>query len=384
MIAGQLSVDDQELFRRAFGARLSAEGKLALPVTSRHKVYTLMEVIGLPGSFALPAWMPERMSARSIFMLISFVFMMFALHLTVFVMLGLRRTLVLHQGSITAQLHQRQMAFPVALVLAEEGNIWSKRDTILKLDGGEFPLRRRIFASKSTVRAAMSRLEEWIRAQSHCLSTPCNASTPTQGTGSFLAFLDVVHSGEREVTFRSRHNPISVPRLWAASMMAMFLGAAVELFLSQIGLVSAAMLDVFAVMAFLFSVLWAVYLRTLQREITVRTGESIQVKWRNRIAAYPLWTCWFYAQPGDTQDPSSGPYRPHILLHFGDEVAILAVTGRYTREELDVFADRMNHFLWGSPNPPHDPDAPDDIPPYRRAVARNFIWVPSVIRPRTG
>ena len=65
---------------------------------------------------------------------------------------------MLHQGSSTAQLHQRKMALPIALVLAEEGNPWSKRGAILKLDGGEFLLMRRVLASKSTVRAAMSRL----------------------------------------------------------------------------------------------------------------------------------------------------------------------------------------------------------------------------------
>ena len=384
MIAPQLSLEDQDLLKRAFGAAFLANATVTLPLRPRLKVHTLMELIGLPGSFAFFAWMPGIVSAKGFFTLTSFAITMFALHFTVFAMLVLRRRLVFQQSSPTAHLHQRGKSFPLGLVLPANGNLWLRRSTILHLNGGEFPLKRKAFANRSTVHAAMTVLEGWIRAQSHGSAMFGSGAITTQGTGAFLAFLDVVQSGAQEVVFRSRYNSARVQRLWGASIMFMMLGSCLATLPAEFGLKSAAITDVFAVFVILFSAIWAVYLRTVQREITVRTGECIQVKWRNRIAAYPLWTCWFYAQPGDTQDPSSGPYRPHILLNFGDEVAILAVTGRYTREELDVFAARMNHFLWGSPNPPHDPDAPDDIPPYNLAAARNFIWVPPVVRPRTG
>lgn len=99
------------------------------------------------------------------------------------------------------------------------------------------------------------------------------------------------------------------------------------------------------------------YLRRCKATIAITSGKWTEICEEGERIKCPPWQARFVVT---TPEPMGGsdagqPAYPYIELKCGRRSVNVHSSRMYDADELEEFADRMNHFLWGGPTQRADP-----------------------------
>jgi hypothetical protein len=171
-----------------------------------------------------------------------------------------------------------------------------------------------------------------------------------RGIGPYLALLDVTRVGPDGIHFRAPSaGAIAILLYWVCAITMLISPALVfEYRLRNRDVL------VFAIWA--MSVAWAILFRLLQPRLTAIAGKGIRLRSLRRDVVLPPWLCAFRAV--ERMEESLA-----LVLETGSgEVRLFSPWCCYSQDQLAAIAVRMNAFIWGGPQQPHDPAHPPPAP----------------------
>jgi hypothetical protein len=348
-----LSAEDQKLLRQALGVRVHGDGALLIPLVPALKAHSWTDffgIIGIGGIALAFAQLGEPTRVSAWLLCVQYLAALLAFHCCVFLCLLLRRKLVLPAQSNDVVLHQRRTSFRFTYGFEPAVEAQSHVG-MLRVDGGEFRIKRRLFVGKRAVGMAIGRLEGWLVTRSREVKRGDAKELPSQGAGLFLALTDVVRVSPGMVTFRvgMERAGIIVPYAIVGSI-----GAVLSLFPVHAGLVDSAVM---------LSILWlanamsVVVLRLVQREITVEAGVGIRIRKGRTETRYAASSCRFKTRPAVASDQYFAGSPPQIELDLpdpGESQYVVAKSRDHDEKDLSIIAHAMNRYLWGGPVAPID------------------------------
>ena len=99
-----------------------------------------------------------------------------------------------------------------------------------------------------------------------------------------------------------------------------------------------------------------IYVRRCRPTIAITSGKWAEVDEHGDVYKCPPWQARFVVtrpEPPIGGDDQIGPIFPYIELKYGSRSLTVHSSSRYDADELEDFAERMNHFLWAGPTQPH-------------------------------
>jgi hypothetical protein len=344
-----LSTEERKLLRRVFGIQVGSDGSLWMRLSSRFRpvlVSVSSEFIAPGLLLALWSEFGDHGGPRRISLWVYFLVIL-AIRITHLLWLLQRRSIAIPAGENVAVLRQGGREFRLS-AKPWRGTRSQSSKAMVRLDGGPFGLRRNVFASRRQVAQALGTLHNWLHAR-WAYSLPGNGELSIDlSVGPFLALFHVTEVADGKVSFRVADFR---PRLFLLCMFsALFPGLIGIACLDSVLVLgnSFAIWDVFAVAHWLWTIAVTVAHSLWQIEVTVEAGRGIRIRNGSRVNYYPASTCSFAVQEGCSGDLSdTGRISPHIKIRPIE--CVVMRSHRNSEEELAVFADTMNHYLWGVP-----------------------------------
>jgi hypothetical protein len=255
-----------------------------------------------------------------------------------------RLTIRLHSGvTILSQRREHKLCLTGAVL----GSAKRKRQPYVLLDGVQFPLRASLFMGRTRRLAALQVLRTW---------TDSGAPSASPGPSSpavFLSILDVVSIEGETVHFRAIWSSLATYAFIANALIPSIL-LVVMVVATPSTLHSPEAFDAALAVGLLANLGIAMYLRLSKPTIAITAGKWADVFEHGETFKTPPWQARFeIVHPNPAND--DGPAFPQIELKYGKRSLKIHSSSRYDADELEDFAERMNHFLWGGPTQPQDP-----------------------------
>ena len=336
------------LLRRVLGIRLESDGRFEIPLRNTWKAFSRVEFFAI--WIVLPYWaiMDDRTSSNPAHFG-TYLVAAFALYLGLAAFLVVRREFSTHLYSGVGALAQRKQTHALSITGAVLGSTKNKRQPFLLLDGVQFPLATPIFASKEKRLAAVQVLREWTSpVEGTCSACP-------NGKAAFLSLLDVTSVEKDTVRFRAIWSKFAAFVFFACGFFALiFLGVFPRFVFSNSSF--PLIFDLTLVFILLGSLGLAIFIQKSKPTVAITTGKCAEVVEDGERFTCPPWQSEFVVGLPNTVG-DSGPVYPYIQLKYGNRYLTIHSSRMYAEDELEDFADRMNHFLWAGPTQPADPSA---------------------------
>jgi hypothetical protein len=327
---------------------MDADGTLLVPLVPALRAHSWVDffgIIGIGGTALAFAQLGEPATVSAWLRCGGYLAALLAFHCSVFLHLILRRKLVLPARSNDVALQQRGNTF--RFIYGFEPAVEARSHIgMLRVDGGDFRIKRRLFVSKPAAAMAVGRLASWLATRSKEVRRYDAEQRPSQGLGLFLALTDVVRSSPDTVTFRvaTEQGRVIVPYAIAGSVGAVLCTVAVMARMVDSGV--------------MLSILWlanavsVLVLRRMQPEITVEAGVGIRVRRGRTEIRHAASLCCFKTRSGYIGDQDLVGSLPQIELDLPDRGALPCVVVKsrdLDGKDLSIIAHAMNRFLWGGP-----------------------------------
>jgi hypothetical protein len=340
--------EERCLLRRVLGIRLESDGSLKIPLRHTWKAFSRTEFFAFWIVLPYGAIMSDK-PARDAAHFGTYLLAASALYLGLSLSLVVRRGLSTRLYSGVGVLEQRSRSYSLSTTGAVLGSTRRRHEPFVLLGGVQFPLVAGVFTGKEERLAAVQVLREWITA------APETHSNAPNGVAAFLALADVT-SVEGDT--------IRLQAIWSNFASYVYLACAIiplAAFFMLPMLVAfpsdfAFAFNIMLVFTLLISLGLAVFLQKSKPTVAITTGKWLEVLEHGNRFTCPPWQSQFDVGRPNPYD-EQGPVYPYIYLKYGQRVLTVHSSRMYEADELEDFAERMNHFLWAGHTQPTDPAA---------------------------
>jgi hypothetical protein len=340
---------DAKTLASVLGIRLYSDGKLEIPLQHTWKPFSRLEFapLGLvfPFGVVLAYPTPGHVSCYA-----AYAFASLLLYLALAATLIVRRRLVVYVNSGVATLVQSGRSHGLSIGGVVLGSAKRKSCPYIILDGIPYPLAVRFWVGRARRMVAVKALRDITNP------TASPLMPAAESAAAFLAIAGDVYVSAMEVRLRAIWSPLS-HYVFIANAVAPVAIVIVGMFAIPSTQNSATVFGVKLVLAWLVNLGAIIYLRRCKPYITITSAKWTEVHEHGDTYKCPPWQARFVVTSPESSisDESIGPVYPYIELKYGNRSLTVHSSRIYDAKELEGFADRMNHYLWGSTRQPEDP-----------------------------
>jgi hypothetical protein len=349
---------EEKLLRRVFGIRVDPGGTLRIPLQHTWKAFSRLEFVALGVVLPCGYVLSNPTSANQEYYA-SYVVISLLLYVVLAVSLIVRRSLVTPMHSGMATLFQERQSHSLLITTTLLGSSRRKTHAYVFLDGVQFPLATRIGTSRKRRLAAVQVLRQWTSPKNN-VPLPSSCS-PT----AFLALIGDVSISSERTSLRAIWSSLS-HYVFMANGVAVLAIVFFSMFATPSTQTSATAFGVRLALAWLVNLGVVIYLQRCKPTIAITPGKWAEVNEHGDVYKCFPWQARFVVarpEPPVGGDDQIGPSFPYIELKYGNRSLTVHSSSRYDADELENFAERMNHYLWGGVAQPQDPAKVWSTPP---------------------